>query len=165
MPDATDSGMSVLVHSLSVAYGTGTGSAGQLLPSCFKIGPYSPHEHPQDVLTGRGDDGDLSWMRDAVRHYRNGPPVQRAHVAEGSVGHPSDGDAEVEITASASDGSDKLQRSGSPVTVEWKGVPWLAVPFEYWVWAAKFVPLANVLARAAKCVPHACKYARKTNDM
>ena len=147
MPDATDP--SVLVRSLSVAYGTGTGSAGQLLPSCFKVGPYSPYQHPQDVLTARGDhdDGDLSWMRAAVRHYRDEPPVPRTLVAEGSEGQPSDGDAAVvmEITASASDGSDKLQRSGSPVTVEWKGVPWLAAPFQYWVWSAKCVPQANVL--------------------
>lgn len=125
--------------SCAFAYSSGRlgSTAGQFLPSCFKIGPYSALEHPQQVLTVRSDHGDedLSWLRAATHAFKDSPQVQQhAHLAEGDIGQPLDDRADVELTASASDGSDVVQRSGSRVSVSWKGVPWSAAPFEYWVW-------------------------------
>jgi hypothetical protein len=114
-------------------------AGGQVWPSCFKIGPYAPLEHPQDLLRvspqeDLADTSDaareLSWLRAAINH-----PAQvheSSYLAQGDDAQPDDG-AAVELTAIASDGSNVLRRSGSFATVQWKGVPWLSRPFEYWV--------------------------------
>ena len=101
---------------------------GIFFTSCFKIGPYASAVHPQDVLGGHADD--ISLLHHSHPHevlQQRGQEELKGKTGEWAA------DGDIELTAFASDGSTVVQRSGSTVTVTWKGVPWLAMPFEYWI--------------------------------
>ena len=113
-----------------------------LLTSCFKVGPFAPIKHPQDILSVSDDQADLSHVQLGEVHEAHQRVLRLARSPDAGLRRWADG---MELTASASNGSRVLEGSGSFATVWWKGVPWLARPLEYWVgmWLQVLAPIPS----------------------
>ena len=91
--------------------------------SCLHVGPYADLvQHPQRILSL--PDADLLGVAGS-----NDDTSQQTEALAQGLARTGD----VELTAAASGGGSVLPQSGAFVTVTWKGIPWLAAPFEYWI--------------------------------
>ena len=91
--------------------------------SCLHVGPYADLvQHPQRILSL--PDADLVGVAGS-----NDDTSQQTQAHAQGLARTGD----VELTAAASGGGSVLPQSGAFVTVTWKGIPWLAAPFEYWI--------------------------------
>ena len=107
---------------------------------CFKIGPYANVEHPQDILTLEDRDTVLSLihasgsMRESLgMHTKSRSQANAQGTTRMVKSRSGDMDNAMELIAASQNGSRVLPQSGSFVTVHWKGVPWTALPLQYWI--------------------------------